>query len=1027
MRRRATPATRRLTALLPLACLVVTFAVSLGVPAGAMAADPDRAVRMVSSGYYAGAQFEASANDGATIFFTTVDSISPDDVDSGLDVYRDAAGVITLMSPSGPDDGAHSLFAGASAGGQAVVFQAFGAAVAEDTDPGSDLYVYVVGDDGPSLVTAGTGTGTFRAVSDDGSRVLFESTSSFAAADTDTVLDLYLWDSGTIRLVSGATPAGPTASAPATIVGVADDVQIVLFGSPSKLVGTAPVSGATYEWRTDGSLTVRVADPDIGGPHLSPDGSALAFWSDLGLVADDTNGTGDAYLEDGSLHLLTDGTTVDQTADAAALLVDGGTWAVVETSEALDPADTDGHVDLYLWTESTNTYEQITPGNGAFDAWFEGGSPVQVIVFRTAEALVAGDVDGAVDLYSVHSGVGIPVLVSSGTVNDLPVFDAASPQGDRILFSSGAALDPADVDNARDDVFERRNGTLTSLAGSGSTRDVQFNSASVDASLVAFSTDSSLVPADTVAFSGDVYLTEGSMPSPFVGQVLPLITPSQEATVTFSMPEAVRFECRLDGDDWSDCASPLHLIDLAEGEHTIEVRGWDHAGFADPTPPSQTWVVDLTGPSGSVSINEGAAKAGRWIVNVGIPATDAHGVLAVRLSSSPATTNHCTGGCATLDEAYEIVDPGPNGVIPFDLSFVDFGGTATEGLRTVYAQWQDGVGNWSPVTSDTIVIDRSVDVATSVIVRSLTNPVVSGGSSYLEATVTAADGTPINTGTIQFSGGGVASIQYPVSNGKVNHWQEHWTAGTHVVTATYSGATDLAGSAGTVTQYAGTDDVAPAVTAPVARVFVGAIATSPTAPIRVAWTGADPVPGFGIARYELRQSTDGAASVLVASSLTSPAATRSVSSGHTVRFAVRSIDRAGNASAWTWGPTLRVGIVSEANAAITYRGSWGRSQSSSFYGGAARASSSAGATASYRFTGRSVGWLTTMAATRGRATILIDGAVVQTVDLKATATKTRVLAYVKTWSASGIHTITIRVAGTAGRPRIDVDGFVTLR
>jgi hypothetical protein len=1026
MRRRSSRAAGRLTALLATAGLAALLAASLA-PFAALASGNGRQLRLVSGGSPAGAQYAASANDGATILFTTTAKLTPDDVDSTVDVYRDAAGVVSLMSPTDDEDGDHNLFAGVSANGDAVVFQAFGAAVLEDTDPGSDLYVYVAGDAGPSLVTAGPGTGTFRAVSDDGTRVLFESTTSFAAADTDAALDLYLWDAGTIRLVSGATPPGPTAAAPAGIVGVADDVQIVLFGSASKLTGTAPAGGATYEWRTDNTLSVRVADPDIGGPHLSPDGSALSFWSDLGLVGGDTNGTGDAYLEDGTLRLLTDGTTVDAVAGTDALLVDGVTMVVITTDEPLDPADTDGRVDLYRWTESTGAYDLITPGSGAFDAYFEGGSPAQILVFRTAEALVAGDTDGAVDLYAIHPDIGIPSLVSSGTIDDQPVFDAMDPGGQRVLFSSSAALDPADVDTAKVDVFERADGTISSLAGAGSTRDVVFDSASADGSLVAFTTSSSLLPADTVALSADVYLSERPRFGTFVAQVLPLISPSQDATVTFSNAGAVRFECRLDGGDWTACVSPLQLTDLAEGEHTIEVRGWDDAGFADATPPSQSWVIDLTGPAGSVSINAGAAKAGRWIVNVGIPATDLHGILAVRISSSPDTTNQCGGGCATLEDAYETVDPGTNGVIPFDLTRPEYGGSATEGARTVYAQWQDGVGNWSPVSSDTIVVDRSVDVATTVTVRSLTNPVVTGGSSFLEARVTAADGTPINTGTIQFSSDTFGSIAYPVSNGIANHWQEDWSAGAHVVTATYSGADDLAASAGTVKQYVGTDAIAPTVTAPSARVLVGAVATSPTTPIRITWSGADRSPGFGVAHYELRQSTDGAASVVVSSGLTSPSATRSVPSGHTVRFAVRSVDGAGNVSPWTWGPSLKVGIVSEASSAMTYRGTWGTSHSTSFYGGAAKASSAAGATASYRFTGRSVGWVTTMAATRGKATILIDGVVVQAIDLKSSATKTRVLAFVKTWSAAGTHTITVKVSGTAGRPRVDVDGFVTLR
>jgi hypothetical protein len=1016
---------RRISRALVVASTLLFGTLALAHPPALNAAGVRWTPRLVSSAYYAGAQFDGSGADGARVFFSTSDRVLPDDIDSAISVYRDDAGTLTLMSPSGPFDAGHEFFDGASANGAAVVFSAFDPLAPNDTDPGSDLYAYVAGDIAPVLVTEGPGTGTFRAISDDGSRVLFDSSTSFVPSDTDTALDLYLWDDGVIRLVSGVTPSGPSAQAPASIVAFADDVQIVDFGSPSVLVPGAPATGATYEWRIDGSLRARVADPSIGGPHLSPDGGTLAFWSSRGLVGADTNGTGDAYLEDGSLHLLSDGTTVDQTADVAALLVDGDIWALVETSEALVPADVDGHVDLYRWTKSTGSYELGTTGSGPLDAWYEGGSAAGAVVVRTAEALDATDTDGAEDLYLLRPGGTHSVLVSSATVNDQPVFDAVSSQGDRVLFSTTAALDPSDVDGGKLDIFDFHDGTTTSVGGPASDRDVIFRSASGDATLVGFSTGSSLVPEDDVPNSGDVYLATISPPETVVAQVLPLITPSQEATVTFGSPSGVRFECRLDGVSWSACVSPLHLTGVPEGQHTIEVRAWDRAGFVDPTPGSQPWVVDLTGPAGSVSINDGASTAARWIVRVAIPATDPHNIIAARLSSSPATTNQCAGGCATLDAAYEVAAPGPD--VAFDLSRAQFGGSLAEGGRSVYVQWQDGVGNWSPVASDSIVVDRSVDVPTSVTVAALTNPAPIGGSSYLKATVTAADGTPVNTGTIQFTGGGVSSVQYPVAGGVAYHWQEAWTAGTHVVTATYSGAEDLASSAGSVTQAVGSSAIAPTVTAPAARVDAGAVAESPNVPISIEWTGSDPVPGVRVLRYELRQSLDAGPSTLISARLLSSTARASVPSGHTVRFLVRAFDRAGNASPWASGPILQVGVVSEVDAALTYHGTWTTPASSSYYGGHARASSQPGATATYRFTGRSVGWLTALSAVRGKATILVDGVAVQTIDLQASTSRTRVLAFVKSWSSSGTHTITVRVLGTTGRPRIDVDGFVTLR
>jgi hypothetical protein len=69
-----------------------------------------------------------------------------------------------------------------------------------------------------------------------------------------------------------------------------------------------------------------------------------------------------------------------------------------------------------------------------------------------------------------------------------------------------------------------------------------------------------------------------------------------EATITFSSPQGVVFECRLDpqpASPWEPCDGSVHLAGLAEGWHTFEVRAGDRFGRFDPTPAVVTFFVDI--------------------------------------------------------------------------------------------------------------------------------------------------------------------------------------------------------------------------------------------------------------------------------------------------------------------------------------------------------------------------------------------------------------------------------------------------
>jgi hypothetical protein len=66
-----------------------------------------------------------------------------------------------------------------------------------------------------------------------------------------------------------------------------------------------------------------------------------------------------------------------------------------------------------------------------------------------------------------------------------------------------------------------------------------------------------------------------------------------------------------------------------------------------------------------------------------------------------------------------------------------------------------------------------------------------------------------------------------------------------------------------------------------------------------------------------------------------------------------------------------------------------------------------------------------MSLTRGSARIYVDGTYVTTISLHGAA-ESRQVVYAKRFAALGTHTIKIKVVGTAGHPRVDVDAFLFL-
>jgi hypothetical protein len=218
------------------------------------------------------------------------------------------------------------------------------------------------------------------------------------------------------------------------------------------------------------------------------------------------------------------------------------------------------------------------------------------------------------------------------------------------------------------------------------------------------------------------------------------------------------------------------------------------------------------------------------------------------------------------------------------------------------------------------------------------------------------------------------------------------------------------------------DLMSPIASAPSVRIAASGSMSAGKAPLQVAWSGSDA--GSGIARYEIARSIDGASWTLVSTTATSPSLSTHLSTGHEYRFRVRAIDKAGNVSAWATGSKFRLSGYSEASSRISYSGTWSVASSASYWGGKARYSKSAGARATFTFTGRSLAWIAAKGPTRGSARVYVNGTLVSTVNLNSSGTSTARIVFTKSWSSSATRTVQIRVTGTSGHPRVDVDGFL---
>jgi hypothetical protein len=221
------------------------------------------------------------------------------------------------------------------------------------------------------------------------------------------------------------------------------------------------------------------------------------------------------------------------------------------------------------------------------------------------------------------------------------------------------------------------------------------------------------------------------------------------------------------------------------------------------------------------------------------------------------------------------------------------------------------------------------------------------------------------------------------------------------------------------------DAFPPVARAPAVALVAGTTLGARTIPVQVAWPAATDV-GRGVVAYELDRLAGTTWTRMALPKPTSTSISLGLNPGMTFQFRVRAIDRAGNTGEWATGSAFRLAVAQEGSGSISRTGRWVSHVAAQYYGGRLFASPVVGSSARMAVAATQVAWVAAVGPTRGQARVYVDGVQVRTVDTRSSVSQPRRIVFATGRMALARHTVEIRVVGTSGRPRVDLDAFVAI-
>jgi Tol biopolymer transport system component len=436
----------------------------------------------------------AISADGSTIaYYSQATNLVAGDTNGVNDIfaYDVASGTTTRVSVAtggGQSDG-DSFYPVVSADGSTIAYDSRATnLVAGDSNGFDNVYAYDVATGTTtrvSVVGGGVqpnGASFNPGISADGSTIVYESrATNLLSGDTNGVADIFSYDvgSGTTSLVSVA-PGGAQADGNSYTPAISGDGSTIVYQSEATNLTSDDSNGQADVFASDAATgtTARVSIAAGGiqansfsfGPSVSADGATVVFESAASnLVAGDNNSVADIFAFDVAsgtttrVSVATGGTEGNKRSINPAISADGSTIVYQSYASNLVAGDTNGSADVFAYDVGSGTTTRVsvatggTEGNdGSHDPAVSADGSI-IVYWSTASNLVAGDTNGAEDVFAYDAASATTTRVSVGPGgaegNGGSYAPSVTADGGTIAFQSDASNLVVGDTNADSDVF----------------------------------------------------------------------------------------------------------------------------------------------------------------------------------------------------------------------------------------------------------------------------------------------------------------------------------------------------------------------------------------------------------------------------------------------------------------------------------------------------------------------------------------------------------------------------------------------
>jgi hypothetical protein len=278
---------------------------------------------------------------------------------------------------------------------------------------------------------------------------------------------------------------------------------------------------------------------------------------------------------------------------------------------------------------------------------------------------------------------------------------------------------------------------------------------------------------DTVAPTGSIAIKGGDPYTGIKTVNLALTAADTNGVAQMCIRNSTLLPCTLLWERFSPNKS--WTLPSGEGTKTVYAQFMDGAGNVSPT-YSDSIVLDTSAPTGSVTINGGATYSNSRAVNLAVTASDPNGVtdMCIRNEGDPFH--------------FEPYAPTRSWLLP-----------PYDGLKTVYALFQDSSKNISGMFSNTIILDATAPVDGNLTAVpgdgqvslnwSEFYDILSGISAYTVVFGTTNSPPPCSGGTEIYKGNSTSFVHKGLTNGTMYYYR---VCATDVAGNTSTGATATA-------------------------------------------------------------------------------------------------------------------------------------------------------------------------------------------------------------------------------------------